>query len=45
MYLWIEASIEELKMRFEEAIRSDDFIKNEGEPYMYKKISVSMITL
>ena len=31
-------------MRFDEAIRSYDFIKNEDEPYVYKKISGSSIT-
>ena len=31
-------------MRFDEAIRSYDFIKNEDEPCVYKKISGSAIT-
>ena len=31
-------------MRFDEAIRSYDFIKNEDEPCVYKKISKSAIT-
>ena len=32
-------------MRFDEAIRSYDFIKNEDKPCVYKKISGSTITL
>ena len=31
-------------MRFDEAIRSYDFIKNEDEPCVYKKSSESVIT-
>ena len=31
-------------MRFDEAITSNDFIKNEDEPCVYKKISGSTIT-
>ena len=31
-------------MRFDEAIKSYDFIKNVDEPYVYKKISRSAIT-
>ena len=31
-------------MRFDEAIRSYDFIKNEDDPCVYKKISGSTIT-
>ena len=31
-------------MRFDEVIRSYDFIKNEDEPCVYKKISGSTIT-
>ena len=31
-------------IRFDEAIRSYDFIKNEDEPYVYKKVSESAIT-
>ena len=30
-------------MRFDEAIRSYEFIKNEDKPYVYKKISGSAI--
>ena len=30
-------------MRFDEAIKSYDFIKNKDEPYVYKKISESAI--
>ena len=43
IHLWVEASIPKLESSFDEAIKEFEFIKNEDEPCVYKKVSRSAV--
>ena len=43
VHLWIEASISELNIRFDEVIKEFGFVQTVGETCIYKKVSGSSV--
>ncbi|KAL0291697.1 UNVERIFIED_CONTAM: Retrovirus-related Pol polyprotein from transposon TNT 1-94 [Sesamum calycinum] len=43
IHLWLKESFLKLELRFDEVIRGYDFIKNDFDPCVYKKVSGSYV--